>query len=201
MLAVIIIVTIIATATVVVDVYHWSTPLGSTAPCCYQAAIADGKPYVWAIDPVVDGTNASLFSRLLSIVDGCVTPNPIDRLTVPHLLDLLAAVQHDASLGAVGGCVSPVATAAFTPLSAAGRGTVYDVLAIVEALERLAIDAAAVVDAVGGQTAASLDAVRAAGVPFAKCLALKKTLHAAVYGPAQVPPMEPCARARLLLLG
>ena len=54
---------------------------------------------------------------------------------------------------------------------------VYDVLAIVSAMEVLKIDAAAVIDAFGGVSAASLDDLHAAaGVSFVDCMAVKRAL-------------------------
>ena len=52
----------------------------------------------------------------------------------------------------------------------------YDVLAIVSAMESLAIDTAAVIDAIGGMTSSSLDALRTAGVPYSKCVKVKQAL-------------------------
>ena len=63
-----------------------------------------------------------------------------------------------------------------SPLSPATPSLVYDVLSLVNVMAALGIDAAAVVDAVGGVTAAPLDAIRAAGVPFVKCIAIKEKL-------------------------
>ena len=54
----------------------------------------------------------------------------------------------------------------------------YDVLAIVGAMEALKIDATAVIDAIGGMTASSLDALRGAGVPFVSCMSVKRALAA-----------------------
>ena len=61
---------------------------------------------------------------------------------------------------------------------------VYDVLAIVSALEALSIDTSAVIDAIGGMSASSLDALRTSGVPYVKCFAVKKALATATDRPA-----------------
>ena len=111
-----------------------------------------------------------------------------------HVLDTLTALQHDAAgaapvlaaagdvgvrVGVAGGGTaakseppspSPVAP---PPVPAA---PVYDVLAIVSAMESLAIDTAAVIDAIGGMTSSSLDALRTAGVPYSKCVKVKQAL-------------------------
>ena len=54
----------------------------------------------------------------------------------------------------------------------------YDVLVIVDAMDALGIGAGKVVDAIGGVSASSLEAVRAAGVQYTKCVALKDALAA-----------------------
>ena len=70
---------------------------------------------------------------------------------------------------AVAGGTSPAA-------ALTANAPVYDVLDIVRVMEALTIDTAAVIDTIGGTQASSLDALRAAGVPYMKCLAVKKAL-------------------------
>ena len=163
-----------------------------------QAAVAAGKPYLWAIDAMSDGGGGMLFARLLTVVDGCVAPEPTRRLTVPAVLESLTTLQRDVAAaapaagggggggGGGGAAASPVAV----PPPPVPGAPVYDVLAIVSALEALKIDAGAVIDAIGGMSTSSLDALRAAGVPYVKCLAVKKALADArpATGPVKVRP-------------
>ena len=123
-----------------------------------------------------DGASGMLFARLLTVVDGCLVAEPTRRMTVPHVLELLTTLQRDvaaAAAGAGSGAASSPVTVSPPPVLAT---SVYDVLAIVSALETLKIDTAAVIDAIGGTSTSSLDALRAAGVPYVKCLAVKKAL-------------------------
>ena len=148
--------------------------------------MAARKPYMWAVDPLTDGAGGMLFARLLTVVDGCIAPDPTRRLTVPHVLDTLTALQRDVS-GAVpstaaagGGAGGSSVFVSPPPLPMAKSTTAatptYDVLAIVNALEALAIDTAAVIDAIGGMTLSSLDTLRTAGVPYSKCVKVKQAL-------------------------
>ena len=161
--------------------------------------MAAGKHYIWAIDALSDGAGGMLLARLLTVVDGCVASEPTHRLTVPHVLESLTTLQRDVAAaapaagggGGVGGggggaAASPVAV----PPPPVPDVPVYDVLAIVSALEALKIDAGAVIDAIGGMSTSSLDALRAAGVPYVKCLAVKKALADArpATGPVKVRP-------------
>ena len=149
--------------------------------------MAAGKRYVWAVDAMSDGAGGMLFAQLLAVVEGCVVPEPSRRLTLPKVLDTLMALQCDLAAGTGGGMggggvdggrrsvwdgTSPVVV----PPPRAPGGPAYDVLAIVSALETLNIDAGAVIDAIGGKSASSLDALQAAGVPYLKCLAVKRAL-------------------------
>ena len=147
--------------------------------------MAARKPYLWAIDAMSDGGGGMLFARLLTVVDGCVAPEPTHRLTVPAVLESLTTLQRDLAAttpatGGGGAAASPVVVAS-PPVPGA---PVYDVLAMVSALEALKIDASAVIDAIGGMSASSLDALRRAGVPFAKCIAVKDALASADGRPA-----------------
>ena len=159
-----------------------------------QAAVAAGKRYVWAVDADNDGAGGMLFARLLIIVDGCIAPEPTRRLTVPHVLESLTTLQRDVAVAvpAAGGPGSRVGVAggggvtatpvAVSPPPVPTPG--YDVLAIVSALETLRIDAGAVIDAIGGMSTSSLDALRRAGVPFSKCIAVKDALASVDGAPA-----------------
>ena len=171
-----------------------------------QAAVAAGKRYVWAVDADNDGAGGMLFARLLTVVDGCVAPEPTRRLTVPAALELLTTLQRDVAAtapaagggGAGGGGGAPASPVAVPP-PPVPAAPVYDVLAIVSALEALSIDAGAVIDAIGGMSTSSLDALRAAGVPYVKCLAVKKALADArpATGPVKVrhsSTLWPCPR-------
>ena len=162
----------------------------------HQAAAAAGKRYVWAVDADSDGANGMLFARLLTVIDGCVAPEPSRRPTVPQVLDTLTALLHSATAASTtgvggSGCTSPTARGS--------ASLTYDVLAIVDAMEALDMDAAAVIDALGGATASSLDALRAVGVPFVKCIAVKDALSGGdpakvlSMGAAQVPQRHPGA--------
>ena len=160
--------------------------------------MAAGKDYVWAVDAGTDGADHVLFAQLLTVVDGCVVPEPTRRLTVPRVLESLTTLQRDvgAAAPAASGGVSAIYASSgsvaesetLAPPTGVPGTPVYDVVAIVGALEALSIDAGAVVDAIGGMSASSLDALRAAGLPYVKCLAVKKALADArpVTGPVKV---------------
>ena len=138
-----------------------------------------------------------LFARLLTVIDGCVVAEPTRRLTVPLVLELLTTLQRDVAAAAPpteagvgvssgGGAAAAAATSPVALLPTYGAVTpAYDVLAIVSAMEALSIDAGAVIDAIGGMSTSSLDALRGAGLPYVKCLAVKKAL--ADTGPAAEP--------------
>ena len=153
----------------------------------FQAAAAAGKPYVWAIDGISDDASGMLFGQLLAVVNGCVAPEPTRRLTVPHVLESLTTLQRDVAAAAApsagaGGVVAGGAAASpvgVLPPSVPAT-SVYDVLAIVSAMEALSIDTAAVIDAIGGMSTSSLDTLRAAGVSFANGMAVKRALTATV---------------------
>ena len=148
--------------------------------------MAARKPYIWAIDAMSDGAGGILFAQLLTVINGCVAPEPTRRLTVPAVLESLTTLQRDVAAAAPaagggdgGGYASPVVV----PPPPVPGAPVYDVLAIVSALEALSIDASAVIDAIGGMSASSLDALRTSGVPYVKCFAVKKALAAVAEGP------------------
>ena len=135
-----------------------------------------------------------LFAQLLTIVDGCIAPEPTRRLTVPHVLKSLATLQRDVAAaapsaragGSFGGGGNGGAGAVPPPPNP--ETPVYDVLAIVSALETLSVDTTAVIDAIGGRSTSSLsvNTLRGAGVPYMKCMQLKRALtrDAEAAGPA-----------------
>ena len=179
-----------------------------TLPECYpclsrvQAAIAAGKAYTWAVDAGSDGADGALFARLLTVIDGCVAPEPTSRLTVPQLLDSLTALLHDVtrtstangSVGQGGGYASPVtppsavAAVAPPPLSSTGStSSTYDVLAIIDAMEALSIDSAvvsAVSDAIGSSLTSTFEPLTAHKVPIMKAAAVRKAVAGASPAPA-----------------
>ena len=169
----------------------------------FQAAVSARKPYTWVVESSTDGAGGVLLARLLTVIDGCVTADPVRRWTVPHVLDALTTLHHDAlsASGAVvsggasplvaGGESSPVVVVAPPPLPAVTR---YDVLAIVSAMEALGMDSSVVIDAIGGMTSSSLDALRAAGVSYSKCLAVKQALTAS-------PTSEAAVKVRMMSCG
>ena len=57
--------------------------------------MAAGKHYVWAVDATSDGVSGARFGQLLAVVNGCVAPDPTDRLTVPQVLEMLMTLQRD----------------------------------------------------------------------------------------------------------
>ena len=157
---------------------------------------------MWAVSAAsgAGGSAGVLFARLLTVIDGCVVAEPSRRLTVPLVLESLTTLQRDVAAAAPpteagvgvsggGGAAAAAATSPVALLPTYGAVTpAYDVLAIVSAMEALSIDAGAVIDAIGGMSTSSLDALRAAGVPYVKCLAVKKALADArpATGPVKV---------------
>ena len=143
-----------------------------------QAAEAVGQRYVWAVDVGGDGL---LLARLLSVVDGCIVADPARRSTIPRVLEALAALQRDASTGSGGGgggSSSPVVPPPL-PVAPPQATPTYDVLAIVDALEALAIDAvvvSAVANAIGTSLTSTLEVLSANKVPIMKTVAVKKAL-------------------------
>ena len=165
--------------------------------------MAAGKHYIWAVDAMSDGAGGMLFAQLLTVVNGCVAPEPTRRLTVPAVLESLTTLQRDVATapaasvgGGVGGCsvaatggsvgvaLGPAASPVAVPLLPVPAAPVYDVLAIVSALEALKIDATAVIDAIGGTSTSSLDPLRRVGVPFSKCIAVRDALGTVDGAPA-----------------
>ena len=157
-----------------------------------QAAAAAGKDYVWAVDTGMDGPGSGLFARLLTVIDGCLVPEPTHRLTVPHVLESLTTLQRDVAgaasptgggSGSVAGAGGSVASGIYAssvavPSQPVSATPVYDVMAIVSAMEALKIDATAVIDAIGGKSASSLEALRTVGVPFGNAMAVRRALIA-----------------------
>ena len=164
----------------------------------FQAAAAVGKPYLWAVDAARDGLGGVLFARLLTVLDGCVVPDPSRRLTVARVLESLTTLQRDLAVpfkSTVSASVTVSPSAAVSPSvspppvpAAAGASTTpsYDMLDVVRAMETLAIDTTSVVDALGGVTVSSLDALKTVGVPFVKCVALKRALSTTAL-PVSIP--------------
>ena len=165
-----------------------------------QAADAAGKRYVWTVN-TGGGIGSALLSRLQAVVEGCVVPDPFRRWTLPHVLEALTTLQRDvtaaafrvgSSSGSSRRILLPLPSVVVPPRPATPGPPTYDVVAIVAAMEALDLDTAAVIDTVGGKTASTLDALRTAGVPFAKCLAVKKAVtagggaHSSGRGPALV---------------
>ena len=64
-------------------------------------------------------------------------------------------------------------------------------------MEALSIDASAVIDAIGGMSASSLDALRMSDVPYVKCFAVKKAL-ATNDGPAV--PVKVGSSVRMVII-
>ena len=162
---------------------------------CAQAAVSAGKDYSWAVDAMGDGGGGMLFAQLLTVVDGCVAPEPTHRLTVPAVLESLTKLQRDAAAaapaasgvggGSSGGDSGGGASPAFVPPAALPTATAsavaptYDVLAIIDAMESLSIDAAvmsAVANAVGTSLTATLDSLTANKVPIMKVAAVRKAV-------------------------
>ena len=151
--------------------------------------MAAGKQYVWAIDAMSDGAGGMLFAQLLTLVDGCVAPEPTRRLTVPALLESLTTLQRNVaatSVGASSVAVSPpLLPTAKTTTAAAAVAPMYDVLAIIDAMESLSIDpaiVAAVANAVGTSMTSTLDSLVANKVPVMQIAAVRKVVappHAA----------------------
>ena len=138
-----------------------------------------GKSYNrdWAVSGAKEGGTSALLARLIAIIEECVTPDPSRRLTVQHLLEKLAALKREGTPTGSGDgdrTVSP----SESPLPAASTA-VYDVVAIVSAMEALSLDTSAVIDAIGGRTFSTFDALRTtAGVSFVNIMAVKRELNA-----------------------
>ena len=162
-----------------------------------------GKQYLWVVDAANDGAGGELLARLTAVIEGCVVCEPSRRLTVPRVLETLTALQREAVVasgrssgggiaggGGSRGEMSPVGTR--SPAAAVTPGSLmYDVVAIVAAMESLSIDASGVIDALGGVTASSLDALKAVGVPIVKCVAVKRALSTmAATVPTPVVPAQ-----------
>ena len=125
---------------------------------CAQAAASAGKDYEWAVDADNDGADGILLARLLSVVDGCVAPEPTRRLTVPAVLESLTSLKRDV--------ISAVAPT-------------YDVLAILDAMEGLSIDAAVVSvveNAMGTSMTSTLQPLLAKKVPIMQVAAVRRAV-------------------------
>ena len=155
--------------------------------CCgvVQAAAAVGKRYIWAVDDIVPVGDEGVgpFARLLTLVSACVAPDPAHRPALPRLVKALASFQGDSGVAAaaLGVELDPKVDGAGGRnygVAAPTPEPVYDVLAIVSAMEALSVDTTAVIDAIGGQSTSPLDTLRAAGVSYVKCRAMMKALAA-----------------------
>ena len=157
-----------------------------------QAAAAAGNQYIWAVDATSDGAGGVVFAQLMTVINGCLLPEPTRRYTVARVLDSLTTLQQDVGVAvtgvgshqvpAVGSCLDGGGTVAVAPSRLPAKGSsapAYDVVAIVEAMEALKLDTTAVVDAIGGMSSSPLDALRSAGVSFVKCIAVKDALAGA----------------------
>ena len=93
-----------------------------------------------------------------SLLQRCYATEPSSRPSASEAYGVVLASRHGVPL-------SPVVT-----------GQLYDVVAIVEAMESLSMDTTSVIDAIGGRSAATLDALRSAGVSVVSRVALKDAL-------------------------
>ena len=136
-----------------------------------------------------DGASGMLFGQLLAVINGCVVPEPTRRLTVPALLESLTTLQRDvaatapAAGGGSGGGASPalVPPPALPTAKAPAVAPTFDVLAIIDAMESLSIDAAvvsAVANAVGTSLTATLECLTANKVPIMKVASVRKAVAA-----------------------
>ena len=95
-----------------------------------QAAEAAGRRYVWS----VSASDGLLLARVLSVVDGCLNPDPASRWTIPRVLEALTAVQRDGFASSAASVVRPPQLPSPTGAAAtvAAAAPSFDVLAIVD---------------------------------------------------------------------
>ena len=159
--------------------------------------MAAGKSYVWAVNGNATGADSAIVAQLTAVVEGCVAPDPSSRWSASRVLDTLTALQREVSTAGIGShgsatSVAPADTAlagagshavARPPVPGASADTtkpparVYDVMAMVDAIEALGLDAAAVIDAVGGGVTAPLEVMTRAGMSFVNGRAVQKKLN------------------------
>ena len=143
-----------------------------------QAAEAAGRRYVWS----VSASDGLLLARVLSVVDGCLNPDPASRWTIPRVLEALTAVQRDAMASNAASVVRPPPlpspTGALATVAAAAPS--FDVLAIVDAMEAAGIDAglvSSVANAIGVSLTSPLDVLTAHRVPVMKTAAVRRRVE------------------------
>ena len=165
-----------------------------------QAAAAAGKHYLWAVDTDCDGALGTLFTQLLAVISGCVAPDPTRRLTVPEVLDTLTRLQGTVAAdtataaaaaaagggGSCGGSPVPGATASPFLRGKAPVASMYDVLAIIDAMEAVGIDAnvvSAVADVIGVTLTSTLDPLAEKKVPVMRIADVRRLVTPTVTSP------------------
>ena len=142
---------------------------------------------MWEVNVGSDGTGSVLLAQLVRVIDGCVAPDPAKRWTVRHVLDALVAISHDVVKSGVSVGVSDAPVAASSQVrsrptavpASTAPALVYDVLAIIAAMEALAVDAAvvsSVADAIGFLSSSTLDVLLAKGVRATDVAKIKKAV-------------------------
>ena len=150
---------------------------------CSQAAEEAGKPYEWRVSAAPGVDPSAAFTRLREVLDGCLDADPGARWPLSRVLDALTLLHRDVNTGAHCVVVHPVAVPA--PL-------VYDVIAIIDAMDAAGIDPAvtmAVADDIGGRVTSTLDVVMAKAVPALQVIDMRRLLavHGAMpFGPVTV---------------
>ena len=168
-----------------------------------QAAAAAGKHYLWAVDTDCDGALGTLFTQLLAVISGCVAPDPTRRLTVPEVLDTLTRLQGTVAAdtaataaaaaaaaadggGSCGGSPVPGVTASPLMRGKAPVASMYDVLAIIDAMEAVGIDAnvvSAVADVIGVTLTSTLDPLAEKKVPVMRIADVRRLVTPTVTSP------------------
>ena len=113
-----------------------------------------------------------------------MAPEPTRRLTIPKVLESLTTLQRDAAATVAssvgfGGRRSVRVVVPRLPAPKAVNAAVYDVLAIIDAMEALAIEpviVSAVVDTVGVSLLSTLDPLTAHKVPIMKVAAVRRAV-------------------------
>ena len=143
------------------------------------------------MDAGSDGVGGGLLAQLLAVIDGCLSPEPTHRATLPHVLDTLTALQRDVTRWAAGtsgayassaSAAAAVSLAAAAPRPVSSRGPLFDVLAIIDAMEALAIDAAivsTVANAIGTSLTSTLEPLTANRVPIMKVAGVRSAVAVA----------------------
>ena len=143
-----------------------------------QAAEAAGRRYEWS----VSANDGVLLARVLSVVDGCLNPDPASRWTIPRVLEALTAVQRDAmaSSDAIEAIGTEIVRPPPLPSPTGAAASSFDVLAIVDAMEAVSIDAglvSSVADAIGVSLTSPLDVLTAHRVPAMKTAAVRRRVE------------------------